>query len=330
MTAKSRVTIPTGLNMTAREMSSLFLNAIRKREILYRVTNAVRLFNSAGDGLPGLIVEQYNKHFMLKKLQPIANLDISPVIEALTTRFNPRFVVVKTRNQTTSQTDTSSVVIGEEASATMVTENGLNFRVDLNDNFNTGLFLDMRSKRQMIGELSCGKVILNTFAYTCSFGLYSRYYGATKTVNVDISKKGLERGQANYTFNQLSYEQDEFVRTDSLKYLKGARKWKNYFDIIILDPPTFARVDKQVFSAQKQFPELIQAALAVLKPEGYLLVATNCSNLNIKIVESIIQEATRTAKRRLADFVVIDPEEDFPGSNDMKESHLIAILVKFN
>jgi 23S rRNA (cytosine1962-C5)-methyltransferase len=175
---------------------------------------------------------------------------------------------------------------------------------------------------------SCqGQKVLNCFSYTCSFGVYATAAGAREVVNTDISKKILERGKMNYRLNGFSPRDEEFVKADSSFYLTRALKKGNSFDVIILDPPSFARGGTQVFQVKRDLPQLIAMATAVLNPGGKLLISTNYSEISYTDLESML--ASNLNGRRVGSIKRIGQDDDFCGSNSFKESFLVGLWVKF-
>lgn len=307
--------------------------AFARREPLRRITDALRLVNSAGDNLPGIVIEQYSRHFVIHDYRKAPESTLQTVIDHLRSRFDPEYLIVKQRlAEGGKEHDSRSVrvVIDRGDSRTIVTEYGLKLQVDLNDTLNTGLFLDMRKNRKRIAELSPHKEVLNCFAYSCSFGVHCRAAQASRVVNVDVSTKILDKGRRNYELNGLVPHEHEFVYADTLRYLKGAAKRDNRFDCIILDPPTFARHEKTVFSITKALPQLLTLSLSVLKPGGHILVATNCSAISPDTLMGELQAASKHALSRVDSATRLTQDQDFPGSGTMKESFLSCILAKIS
>lgn len=302
--------------------------AIGKRQPLRKITNALRLVNGIGDALPGLVLEQYNCHYVIHLFEKRWIPQKEEMAEFIKSRFSARYLIIKERldpKALKSDQINASVWIEQAPAQTVVQENALNFNVDLNDGLNSGLFLDMRRNRQMVAEFTKGIKVLNCFAYTCSFGVYARAFGASGVVNVDISRKSLERGCENYKLNQLSCPETEFVRADAITYMRRALKKGNRFGCVILDPPSFARRDGKVFSVKKDLAVLIDLAMNILLPGGVLLAATNFSGLSHPLLEGMVGAS---AKEKVKSIKRLGQDMDFRGSGRMPESYLAALLVK--
>lgn len=158
----------------------------------------------------------------------------------------------------------------------VVDEHGLKFIVNLSDYLDTGLFLDHRITRQMVRERSKGKKVLNLFAYTGSFSVYAAAGGAKEVVTVDLSKTYLDWAQKNMQLNGFKEESIfKFIHADVKQYLKKLPP--EYFDIVIMDPPTFSNSKrmKDYLDIQRDHAELINDCLRALKPGGILYFSTN-------------------------------------------------------
>lgn len=307
-----------------------------KRAFSYRKslgldTNAMRLVNSQGDGLEGLIIDRFNKHFVAYILDARWHPHKKTISDVLREHFEVVYLVFKDR--TVSGTRSASciavdVLIGQGNSQTIVEENGLRFHVDLNDHLNQGLFLDMRKNRKLVAYYAPGHAVLNCFAYTCSFGVYCRKFGASSVTNVDISAKFLQKGKENYRLNHLHEVRSEFVRDDAVHYLERAAKRNNLFDIIILDPPSFSRFAGTVFSVKKDMPLLIEKALRALTCEGTLFVSTNLSSISRPQLEEWAHIAAKKTRRKIIEVNRLGQDIEFRGSGLMKESFLSAVLLK--
>ncbi len=302
-------------------MRELINKAIARRKALVSTTNAFRLVNGQGDGCPGLLIDLYDKHAHMQILDGDWRKHVNLIHGVIAAQFPLDYFIVKSRKQLDF---TVEKIVGGH-SKTVVAENGIKFAVDLNDGINTGLFLDMRANRKLVGTLCKGKKVLNCFAYTCSFGAYARANGASEVLNVDISKKILERGQANNELNGFSILPNEFVRVDSLGFLLRAVKKGNKFDVIIIDPPSFARHENKTFVIKRDLPKLIALAVASLNPGGALFVSTNNSELTHAHLERML--ALGLNGRKVKNLTRLGQDVDFPGSNSFKESYLAALLV---
>ena len=164
---------------------------------------------------------------------------------------------------------------------TEVTEYGNKFFINLSDYLDVGLFLDHRETRKFIASKAKGKIILNTFAYTGSFSVYCANAGAAKTYSVDLSKTYCDWIKKNMELNHQPPENNWIYKMDTLEFFAYAKRKQLMFDIIIIDPPTFSRNKEQRFSVKKDHPALLNAALDILSPGGFILFSNNCTDFRM-------------------------------------------------
>ncbi len=283
------------------------------------VTNALRQVNSIGDDLDGLIIDCYGTHAIIYTYHPKWLGQIDAITRLLVKHFNITYAILKDRTvSATSQKDkvTTRILLGKDSRA-IVEEYGIKFAIDANDGLNAGLFLDMRANRHRVGQLCKGKRVLNCFSYTCAFGLHARMNGATEVVNVDVSRKYLDWGKSNYQLNSAMHGRGEFLCFNAVEFIEKAVKKDNRFDVIVIDPPSFARGEGS-FQIKRDLPTLIGHAKKIMNPGGALFVATNYSLIThadlIKYVAPLKSKS-------------LGQDTDFPGTNTFKESHLAAVLV---
>ena len=306
-----------------KNVERLLSKALERRVPLTSITNAMRLVNGAGDGLEGLLIDRYDKHFHVQFLSDHWYEQRQEIYRALSSHLSVDYLIIKSRRGLEINEE---VLIGS-VPLTVVEEYGIKFEVNLKEGLNCGLFLDMRHNRRMVGLASKDKKVLNCFAYTCSFGMHARLGGAREVINTDISRKILEQGKNNYQLNGLSPGPGEFIKANSVSFLQRAFKKGNCFDVIILDPPSFARHEDGVFQVKHDLPKLMALAVAVLSPGGALFVSTNYSAMTHADLERILSKGLNG--RQVAHLQRVGQDEDFPGSNSFKESYLVGLWVKF-
>jgi len=174
-------------------------------------------------------------------------------------------------------------------------ENGHVFHCNLSDYLDTGLFLDHRETRRWIEGQSKGKIVLNTFAYTGSFSVYAAAGGADKTYSVDLSRSYCDWIKQNLKLNGLPEEKNWVYKMDTMEFFNYATRKGLKFDIIIIDPPTFSKNKGKSFSVMNDHPALINAALPLLKPKGFILFSTNRKEFWLK--ESALKSHNIDEKR---------------------------------
>ena len=193
---------------------------------------------------------------------------------------------------------------------TVVLENGMRFGLDFAAGYSAGLFIDQRGNRECVRR-SGARRLLNTFAYTCSFSVAAALGGA-ETVSIDLSKRSIDRGRANFALNGLDAAAHTFIADDVLEVLPRLARRGEKFDAIVLDPPTFSRGNKgRKWQVEHDFEGLLLAALEVAAPKSRILLSTNCTRLDRRALEHIARFALKTA-RRAAAFHQEPPPPDVP------------------
>ena len=186
-----------------------------------------------------------------------------------------RFAKVYYKERRRQKGDSQYQRLNDESSDSVVVNEGrARFEVNLSDYLDTGLFLDHRPVRQLVGELASGKSLLNLFCYTASATVQAALAGAKSSLSIDMSNTYLDWAQRNFELNSLSASKHKLLRADCLKWLEEDSQ---SFDVIFLDPPTFSNSKKMesVLDVQRDHPELIRQAMAKLNPEGTLVFSNN-------------------------------------------------------
>jgi 23S rRNA (cytosine1962-C5)-methyltransferase len=180
---------------------------------------------------------------------------------------------------------------------TVVEENGMKFGLDFAAGYSAGLFIDQRANRAFLRR-SGAKRVLNTFAYTCSFSVAAALNGA-QTTSIDLSKKSLDRGRANFLLNGLDPEAGhQFIADDVLERLPRMERKSERFDAIILDPPTFSRGAKgRRFQVENDLEGLLMTAFELAAPKTKVLLSTNCTKLNRRALETIARFCLKASRR---------------------------------
>ncbi len=230
--------------------------------------SAYRLITNTQTFLP-VTVDIYQDNAVIHVFEQIEPAIIAELEQGLKTILQVNAFFYKNRSKDTLN-------IPESPAKNIIQEEyGNNFIINLSDYLDTGLFLDHRETRKWIADQSQNKTILNTFAYSGSFTVFAAKAGALKTFSVDISKVYCEWIKENLALNNLPLENNWVYKMDSLEFFQYAKRKKLIFDIIIIDPPTFSKNKGKSFSIQKDHPRLINGALEVLSPSGFILFSSN-------------------------------------------------------
>ena len=262
---------------------TLFRQAKEKRSAYYQddLTTAFRLFNQEGDGFGGLTVDLYGDYAVFSWYNSYV-YQIRKVISEAFRQVFPEVLGAYEKIRFKGLDYESAHVYGQEAPEFFtVLENGVLYQVFMNDGLMTGIFLDQHEVRgSLVDGLAMGKSLLNMFSYTAAFSVAAAMGGASQTTSVDLAKRSRELSQAHFQANGISTDDHRFVVMDVFEYFKYAKRKGLTYDVIVLDPPSFARNKKQTFSVAKDYHKLISQSLEILNPGGIIIASTNAANVS--------------------------------------------------
>ena len=262
---------------------TLFRQAKEKRTAYYQdeLTTAFRLFNQEGDDFGGLTVDLYGDYAVFSWYNSYVYQIRQTISEAFRQVF-PEVLGTYEKIRFKGLDYESAHVYGQEAPDFFtVLENGVLYQVFMNDGLMTGIFLDQHEVRSsLVDGLAMGKSLLNMFSYTAAFSVAAAMGGASQTTSVDLAKRSRELSQAHFQANGISTDDHRFIVMDVFEYFKYAKRKGLTYDVIVLDPPSFARNKKQTFSVAKDYHKLISQSLEILNPEGIIIASTNAANVS--------------------------------------------------
>jgi len=278
-------------------MHPSFQNAVSKRgSLLTQETDAVRLIDGAGDGLPGTILETFAGRWLVST--PGDHLD--PKFREW---MRDRGVSCYWKRLDQHQKESPSHLSGPEIiEPFLMLENGIRLEISFQSGYSQGIFLDQRDNRAEVRQrMAPGKRLLNTFSYTGAFSVSAAMAGA-ETTTLDLSQPYLDWAKRNFSHNGLDPAAHHFCKGDTFHWLKRFAKQGRTFDGIVLDPPTFSRDEKgKVFRVEENFGELAALANKILAPGGWLLCCTNFRRMTpIEFERQLLTAIPRRLKARHA------------------------------
>ncbi|WP_017725882.1 class I SAM-dependent rRNA methyltransferase [Halalkalibacterium ligniniphilum] len=304
----------------------------RKRLFQDPDTTAFRVFNGEGDGIGGLIIDYFDGYYVIQWYSEGIYSFKEYVIKALDAIASYTGIYEKKRFNTDGQyIDDDDFVEGERGEFPLaVKENGIHFAVYLNDGAMVGVFLDQKDVRKTIRDkYSKGKNVLNTFSYTGAFSVAAALGGAAKTTSVDLAKRSHRKTIEQFSMNGIDYEAHDIVVMDVFKYFNYAAKKKWVFDLVILDPPSFARSKKHTFSAAKDYKNLLKEAIAVTEANGVIVASTNHSGVDMKKFKGFIDKAFQETGRSYQVLEEHSLPQDFRTNKQFPEGdYLKVVFVK--
>jgi len=243
-------------------------------------TNTFRLIHGEGDGCPGLIMDLYKDVLVFQAHTIGMHRDRDEIVEAIKKVLGKKIKAIYDKSRETLPTEyaqncTNSFLYGEVVVPYKVQENGISFSINWITGQKTGFFIDQRENRALLAKYAKGKSVLNTFCYSGGFSLYALEAGAASVISLDASAKAIDLVNANIALNKMQDLQHEAIVGETLPYLKAN---EDEFDIIILDPPAFAKSMNAKHKALQGYQKINELALRKIKKNG-LLFTYSCSQV---------------------------------------------------
>jgi 23S rRNA (cytosine1962-C5)-methyltransferase len=294
-------------------------------------TNAYRLFNGEGDGLPGLVCDIYADHAVLATDGTGADnfWNSREIAEWLNQHLDIQSVLLKRR---TADGKTISSIFGSAPKSPIVfRENDISFTADLLEGQKTGFYLDQRENRARIGQIAAGKTVLNVFGYTGGFSVYAGLGMAVKVTTVDQAAPALESADLHWQMNGLAPEKHTSICEDAFEYLKTSQKQNRSWEIVILDPPSFAPSEAALPQARKAYTRLIEIGARATKSGGLLAAASCSSHIDHSLFLEIIEASISQARRKATIVGIHGQPPDHPAPLVMPElRYLKFVLIRLD
>lgn len=316
--------------LTENFFVKLFKKARQKRQYFYEsdLTNAFRLFNQDGDDFGGLTVDLYDTYAVFSWYNTFVYSIKNRIIAAFQEVF-PEVKGAYEKIRFKGLDHESAFLYGQEAPEFFtVLENGVAYQVFMNDGLMTGIFLDQHEVRgSLVDGLAAGKSLLNMFSYTAAFSIAAAMGGAVETTSVDLAKRSRELSKAHFKVNGLELDNHHFVVMDVFEYFKYAKRKGLTYDVIVLDPPSFARNKKQTFSVAKDYHKLISQSLEILNPNGIIIASTNAANVTVEKFRQQIETGFGSKKHRyIADYRL--PADFTINKHDESSNYLKVFTIR--
>ncbi|MGY6561907.1 MAG: class I SAM-dependent rRNA methyltransferase [Luteibaculaceae bacterium] len=294
-------------------------------------TNAYRLIHGEGDSLPGLIVDVYNGNFVIQCHSYGMFLQRHLISEALQLAFGSAVKSIYGKSADTLHdalpTDTADEqLFGELAEQDTVLEHGNSFVINWKTGQKTGFFLDQRENRKLLGTYSKNKKVLNTFCYSGGFSIYALQAGASEVVSVDVSQKAIDLTVENLLANGFSPDKNPCVKADVLPYLA---QLDEAFDVIILDPPAFAKSIKKRHNALMAYKRINEMAFKKIKSGG-IVFSFSCSQVVDDVMfKNTVSAAAIAAGKSVKILHQLNQPADHPIALNFPEGSYLKGLVLF-
>lgn len=295
-----------------------------------KYTNVYRLVHAEGDLLPGLIIDHYNGYLILQ----IHSLGIyrnrNAIVDALKEIYGKKLKGIYDKSENTLPfkgpvAGKNEVLFGDSGTHTEIVENGLKFNVDWEKGQKTGFFVDQRDNRNLLKTYSKGRNVLNMFCYTGGFSVYAAAGGATVVDSVDSSAGAIDMVRANMELN-FKDAPHEALAVDAFKYLEDI---KDKYDLIVLDPPAFAKHQNVLHNALQGYKRLNQQALEQIRPGGILFTFSCSQVVSRENFRKSVFAASANAGRNVRILHQLSQPVDHPVNIFHPESEYLKGLVLY-
>jgi len=302
----------------------------RKEFIADATTTAFRVFNGEGDGVGGLTIDYYDGYYVLTWYSLGIYEFKQDVLEALKQSVDYKGIYQKKRFDSKGKylDDADDFICGEKAPEPLVVqENGVNFAIHLDDGAMVGIFLDQKDVRKTIRDkYAKNKTMLNMFSYTGAFSIYAALGGASKTTSVDLAKRSLPKTQEQFLVNDIKLDSQDIIVEDVFNYFKYAVRKKFQYDLVVLDPPSFARSKKHTFSASKDYVNLLKEAIQITSKGGVIVASTNSANFSMMRFGDFISKAFKELNGKFKIEQRFSLPKDFRVNPKFKEGDYLKVV----
>ena len=306
-------------------------NAFSKRLKFYhsKSTNAFRVFNGAGDGIGGLTIDYFNEYYLITWYNKGIYKYKDFIIKSIKSLVSFDGIYEKKRFEHNGMvTNEDSYYIGRKAKEPLIVkENNMNFAVYLNDGAMVGVFLDQKDVRKALKEkYSKNKTVLNTFSYTGAFSVAAALGGA-KTTSVDLANRSLEKTKENFKINKIDINNHEIIVEDIFIFFKEAVAKGKKYDVVVLDPPSFATSPNNTFSAANDYTNLVKNAIDVTNEHGIIICSTNCGTFNMDKFKKFINKAFNEKNKEYSILEEHSLPSDFRVSPKYIEGNYLKVVI---
>jgi 23S rRNA (cytosine1962-C5)-methyltransferase len=319
-------------NKTDEINESFFLEQIKKcwefRKKLGYIENCRLVFGEA-DSLPQLIIDKFNDYFVIQTLALGIDAWKPAIVKALHTIFRPKGIYERNDvpvRELEGMPQQKGFLSEPFDTQILISENGLQFYVDIENGQKTGYFLDQQDNRRAIQHIVKNAEVLGVFSYTGSFEIHAANYGARSVLGLDISADAVLQASKNAALNNLG-EHCLFETANAFDVLKQLGKEGRKYDVVMLDPPAFTKSRETIQKAVAGYKEINLRGMKLIRPGGFL-VTSSCTNLiSPEMFLGIIDMASKDAKRKIRQVSFQTQSADHPVIRGMDNTHYLKFLI---
>jgi len=318
--------------MSKNKIKQFIQTAIKNRKEFYedKSTTSFRVFNNSGDGQDGLTIDFFDGFYLITwykyEMYQLKN-EISSILK---TAPYYKGLYQKKRFDTKAMylDDQDDFIDGTKAPEPLIVkENDVNFAIYLDDGAMVGVFLDQREVRKTIRDkYANGKTMLNTFSYTGAFSVFASLGGALKTTSVDLANRSLAKTQEQFKINDIDVQKQDIIVQDVFGYFKYAVKNKITYDLVVVDPPSFARSKKMTFSVAKDYTKLLKEVIQITNKGGIIVASTNYAKLGMGRFRDFIATAFKELNGKYEIKETFSLPADFKVDKNFREGDYLKVV----
>ena len=304
-----------------------------RRQILAETdTNACRLVAGESDGLPGLIVDRYDRWVVCQFLSAGAERWKSTIVDCLDDLMPDLSGIYERSDVDVRKKEGLALTTGRLSGAEPpdqvdIQENGCRYRVDVKGGHKTGFYLDQRDNRACVAAYAKGADMLNCFAYTGGFAVAALKAGAAHVVNIDSSASALELARTHVALNDLDGARVDHVTGDVFSLLRRYHTDDRTFDLIVLDPPKFVNAKGDLMRASRGYKDINRLAFELLRPGGTLFTFSCSGLMGRDLFQKIVADAALDAGRHAVILHWLNQSPDHPTALNFPEGSYLKGLV---
>ncbi|OLY93717.1 23S rRNA (cytosine1962-C5)-methyltransferase [Cnuella takakiae] len=298
------------------------------RQQLGYVENCRLVFGEA-DGMPQLIIDKFNDHFVIQTLALGIDKWKPAIVKALNTVFQPKGIYERNDvpvRELEGLPQQKGFLSAPFDTKIIINENGLKFHVDIENGQKTGYFLDQQDNRRAIQHIVKGADVLGAFTYTGTFEIHAGFYGAKSVLGLDISENAVQQANKNAALNGLQ-DVVKFETANAFDVLKQWGRDGRQYDVVMLDPPAFTKSRANIQKAITGYKEINLRGMKLVKKGGFL-VTSSCTNLvNQELFLQTIEMAAKDARRPIRQVTFQNQSSDHPIIWGMENTHYLKFLI---
>lgn len=292
-------------------------------------TENCRLVFGEADSMPQLIIDKFNDYFVLQTLALGMDKWKPAIVQALNEVFSPKGIYERNDvpvRELEGLPQQKGFLSAPFDTNIIIQENGLKFRVDIENGQKTGYFLDQQDNRRAIQHIVKDADVLGAFTYTGTFEIHAGHYGAKSVTGLDISENAVQQARRNAELNGLQ-DVVKFETANAFDVLKQWTKDGRKYDVVMLDPPAFTKSRETIQKAITGYKEINLRGMKLVKPGGFL-VTSSCTNLvQPDLFLEIIDMAAKDVRRTIRQVCFQTQSADHPVIRGMENTHYLKFLI---